>query len=349
MSQQVNTTVIGGFVITAIALIITAFALFGGGAFWKHTELYVLHFEESIKGLTTGSPVMFRGVQIGTVKSITLQTGNEQSTVNIPTIIEINGDKFQYRDKPLKNFKYYFAEMIENGLRAQLAMQSIVTGQLMVQLDFHPDREIRVSGIESKHVEIPTIRSSLGELGIALEELPLQEIIANIKEISNQITKILAAGEIDKFLTSMSSAADDTSTLIKDTRKLVINIDDKLNTLSLELDESLENATTLLTGAMESITMTADNANEMLSTVEQEIVPLAGKLNLTLDSATEALEHAGTTMQVAGDFIEQSDTRIKLNRTLDEISAAARSIRELSDYLERHPEALLMGKDGGKN
>ncbi len=349
MTKKVSTTVIGGFVITAITLLIAAVVLFGVGAFWKQTELYVLHFEESIRGLTVGSSVMFRGVQIGTVKSIMLQTDNELATVAIPVVIEINEEKFRYQDRVRPDFKQYFALLIENGLRAQLHIQSIVTGQLLIQLDFHPDTEIRLSNIDSRYVEIPTIRSPLSELGIALQEVPAKEIITNILEISKQIEEILAGEEINKFLRDMSSAAENTNILVKDTGKLVIKIDDKIDVFSRELDQSLENVETILAEAMKSVTMAADSASEMLTSIDREVVPLAAKLSLTLDAATKALEHADTTMRAAEKFIERSDTRIKINHTLDEISAAARSMKALTDYLERHPEALLMGKSGGEN
>ncbi len=342
MAQKVSTTVIGGFIITATALLIAAIVLFGGGSFWKQTELYVIHFDESIKGLTTGSAVMFRGVQIGTVKSIKLQTDHGLSTVSIPIIIEIDKEKFYYGETPRKNFEQYFVGLIESGLRAQLAMQSIVTGQLMIQLDSLPDTEVRVSNIDGKYVEIPTIRSPLAELGLAIEELPIKEIAHSILDLSRQIKEILAEGEIKKLLADISSAADNTNTLVQNTNRLVIKTSDKADTVSHEL----EGVVTRLNEAIESVTTAANNANNTLASIDREIEPIAAKLDLTLDEATKSLQHASATMQAAGNFIERSDTRIKLNHTLDEISAAARSMKELTDYLERHPEALIMGKSG---
>jgi paraquat-inducible protein B len=349
MIQKVSTTTIGGFIIAATILLVTAVVLLGGGTFWKQTELYVLQFDESVKGLTVGSAVMFRGVQIGTVKSIKLQTDHEQSTVNIPIIIEINHDRFYYGDKPREDFKQYFAGLIASGLRAQLALQSIVTAQLMIQLDSHPDTELRLSNIDSKLVEIPTIRSPLSEFGLALEGLPIKEITNNILELSHQINQILKEGEIHNILANISSAADNTSTLIKNTNKLVINADDKIDIFSQELGKGFEDTTKFLNEAMKSITTATDNINKVLTSINSEIIPIAAKLDLTLDSATTALEQTGATMQVAEILIERSDTRIKLNHALDEISAAARSMKELTDYLEQHPEALLMGRNGDEN
>ena len=70
MSKEVNKIVIGGFVIGGIGLAVMAVLLFGSGKFFQKTSMHVLFFEGSVKGLNIGSPVKFRGVDIGMVKNI---------------------------------------------------------------------------------------------------------------------------------------------------------------------------------------------------------------------------------------------------------------------------------------
>ena len=87
MAEQANRMVIGGFVVIAVFLLAASIVIFGSGKFFKKTDEYVLHFEGSIKGLNVGAPVLFQGVQIGSVTSIALRADREKMTLDIPVII----------------------------------------------------------------------------------------------------------------------------------------------------------------------------------------------------------------------------------------------------------------------
>jgi paraquat-inducible protein B len=129
-----------------------------------------MYFDESVKGLSVGAPVLFQGVQIGSVTSIVLQVDPVKMQTHIPVIIEYEPEKFQvatagqkiHRD-PLKNI----SKLIDMGLRAQLVMQSFITGQLMIQLDFHPDTPVVLKDINKDYIEIPTIPSTGEQAGQA--------------------------------------------------------------------------------------------------------------------------------------------------------------------------------------
>ncbi|MEA3548624.1 MAG: MlaD family protein, partial [Thermodesulfobacteriota bacterium] len=315
------TTVIGGFVISAIALLITAVVLFGSGSLWKHTQPYVLYFEGSVKGLGVGSPVMFRGVQIGTVKSIVLQSDPQRLGIHIPVTVEINENKFQHKKGKHPDIQDHFDRLIKRGLRAQLDLQSIVTGQLFIQLDFLPDTPVKLSGLENEYPEIPTVKSSLFELTTTLKDMPIKQISDNLLEISDRVNELLYNPKVDQILDRIDSAAAGADCLIA-------------------------NANTLMHNTEESITEAADSATRVLTKIDQEVQPVSDGLIKALDSAKKALNQADTTLGTVDRFVDHSDTRVKLNRLLDEVTSAVRSLGELTDYLERHPEALLRGKNG---
>ena len=321
MSKKVSTTVIGGFVISAIALLITAVVLFGSGSFWKQTQPYVLYFEGSVKGLGVGSPVMFRGVQIGTVKSIVLQKDPEGLGVHIPVTVEINENKFQHKKGEKSDIQDHFDLLIKRGLRAQLDLQSIVTGQLFIQLNFLPDTPVKLSGIENEYPEIPTVKSSLFELTSTLKNMPIKQISDNLLKISNRVKELLCNPKVDQILDSIDSAAAGADCLIADLKTLVPKVE-------------------------ESITKAADSATRVLTNIDQEVQPVSDGLIKALDSAKKTLDQADTTFGTVDRFVDHSDTRVKLNRLLNEMTSTARSLGELADYLERHPEALLKGKNG---
>ena len=89
MSKQANTKLIGGFVIGAVVLIMAGILLFGSGKLFSHQKKFVLFFEDSVKGLNIGSPVDFRGVNIGTVTDIKIVLNKKDLSLRIPVFIEI--------------------------------------------------------------------------------------------------------------------------------------------------------------------------------------------------------------------------------------------------------------------
>ncbi len=93
MAKQANRMMIGGFVVLAVIIMAASLVVFGSGKFFKKTNKYLLYFDESIKGLSVGAPVLFQGVQVGSVTSITLQADLEKMKTQIPVFIEIEPDR----------------------------------------------------------------------------------------------------------------------------------------------------------------------------------------------------------------------------------------------------------------
>ena len=95
MAKQANRMMIGGFVVIAVIIMAASLVVFGSGKFFQKTEKYVMYFDGSVKGLNVGAPVLFQGVQIGSVTSIILQADLGTMKIQIPVIIEIEPDRFQ--------------------------------------------------------------------------------------------------------------------------------------------------------------------------------------------------------------------------------------------------------------
>ena len=167
MAKQTSKTVIGGFMVSAIALLVAGVIVLGGGELFKKTIPFVLYFEESIKGLDAGSPVVWNGVKVGTVSNVVVDYDPENLTFKIPVFIELDPSLARFKGSLAKTRQERQQNMrlaIDKGLRAQVTLQSMVTGQLMIDLDFHPGVPVRLSGLKSDFVEIPTIPSSMGAL-----------------------------------------------------------------------------------------------------------------------------------------------------------------------------------------
>jgi phospholipid/cholesterol/gamma-HCH transport system substrate-binding protein len=340
MGKQASKTLIGAFVLGAIALIVAGVVVFGSGKLFASTKRFVMFFEGSVKGLDVGAPVIFEGVKIGEVVRIRLDFNPKDLTVVIPVYIEI--------DPRLLNVPKEFRSILEEagkskedflmhaliekkGLRAQLQLQSFVTGQLMVNLDFYPDKPIRLVGLEKKYPEIPTIQTDLQELTKKLEELPLKEITANLNSALAGINKLVNSPDLQASLVSLNQ-------LLKDADKLVKNIDTQAEPLASSIRGTSDAAHSAFVQAETTLALKEGVPGE----IGEGFVKTLTAARLTLDETQKAV---GNLDVIA---VQNANLGYEIARTLEQIAELSRSFRVLADYLERHPEALIKGKSPSK-
>jgi len=160
MSKPASKTMIGIFVVVAIALLVAAILILGSGKFFKDNPKFVMYFQGSVKGLSVGSPMVFRGVKVGTVTEIKMLLNPKDLSLVIPVYVEFERESLgavpgsessEMYKKATGTRGFLVKELIGQGLRAQLEMQSIVTGQLMVALDLHPDKPAKLVGYDPKY------------------------------------------------------------------------------------------------------------------------------------------------------------------------------------------------------
>jgi len=348
---------IGFFVVGAIALVVVAIGVLGSGKLFKETTPYVMVFEGSVKGLNVGSPVVFRGVKLGMVSSIRMRAdyGTKSFAVLVftdfdPSQIEIvNMDESTAKGLTKQDRYANMRELIAGGLRAQLEMQSIVTGQLQIALDFYPDKPAVYAGIDKTIQEIPTIPTPLQQLTKKLESLPIEEIFNNANSAMAGIAKLVQSPELKESVVNLNTA-------LKDVQSLVRNVDSQVKPLSAGLSDTIRDTQKLVKNADSQVASLGTNLNEaigdgrkLIRNVDGSVESIKVKLDGTLTAATSALEEARKLIQdLEGSAREDSALMYRLTETLQEVGKAARSLSALTDYLERHPEALLGGKgDGG--
>jgi paraquat-inducible protein B len=164
MSKKANTTLIGIFVIGALALALIMLVLFGSGRFFRKTHRYILYFAGDVNGLNIGAPVKFKGVTIGEVTKILIRFDQNNDDVHIPVIIEIDEQTIRNAGLQIdyKN-RNFMKNAVKEGLRGQLATQSMVTGLLYIHLDFHEDQPAHWISQSKEVEEIPTIPTSFEE------------------------------------------------------------------------------------------------------------------------------------------------------------------------------------------
>ena len=265
MKKEPNKKAIGLFLVIGFALFL---GLIGKSVLNKiHADtkdLVVMYFNESLQGLSEGSPVIFQGVEVGKVTRIVLVTNKDNLKFNVAVYARFKETEIisegSLWEKLWKKENFNFLDiMIEQGLRARLASQSYLTGQLRIDLVMLQETEVKMFESPKKEniPQIPTVLSAREELARGFNALQLQETINRF----NHVTEVLGK-ELPVLLPALTKSSQ--------------NLDQTLAKVAGSSDETISN----------------------------------------------------------------------LNEALHDVSDAAKSLQNLADYLERHPESLIKGKKG---
>jgi paraquat-inducible protein B len=338
MSKKSNPVAIGSFVIGAIVLVVIGVMVFSSGKLFTTTHTVVAVFPGTVKGLQVGNPVEFRGVRIGSVKAIKILYDRKSKSVVLPVYLEIVSGSMISSDfkqlKPIKSDEEWYAEiegMIKNGLKAQLEMQSLVTGQMVVAIDFHPDTPARQVQVDKRYLEIPTMPSTINRLMGRLQKIPLDKLAEKAIKVLDDLDSVANSPDLKSMLDNASLAA-------RDAHKLLAGISAQVQPLSDSAQATLDEARQAVTTIEKQLDQTLDDISTLSRNVDREIQPLS-------KSAVSALKEARAAFESVDGLIgKNSVTRSDLDSTLQEFAGAARSLRILADYLEQHPDALLKGK-----
>jgi paraquat-inducible protein B len=320
MGKRVSPTLVGAFVLGGVTLAVAAIIVLGSGRLFLRPHLFALYFSSDVNGLKVGAPVKFRGVEIGSVTEILLSVGtprqnqNAQKTANqyrIPVIIDLETEKLVKRGAatnlgdPAK-----VAQAIKRGLRGQLSVESLLTGLLYVDLDYRPDTPaVFYMGADSPYPEIPTVPTTLEQAATTLSK-----VMAQLEKIN-----------FDELIKSLTSTAVAISTLANSPK--------------------LQTAVDSLNLAARSLGQASASVNRLASSLDREIGPMGKDLRLTTEQTRATLKQTQDTLAAVQMTLgPNAPLNYELAQTLEQTSAAARSLRELSDYLRRNPSSVVRGR-----
>ncbi len=315
MAKQANRKMIGGFVLIAVGILAASAAIFGSGDWFKESLEYVLYFQESVKGLNVGSPVLYRGFPVGEVKRVVIQADMQNQRDIVLVYISIYPEHVVVvsEDMKIESWKNRVSDLIDRGLRARLTLQSFVTGKLVIELDDYADTPIVRKNIDKNVEEIPTIPSTHSKLKESLAQIDLDKISDLLISVLSNADRIVKNPDIDASISELKGA-------LVDARKLINNVDQEVKPLSSKAQSAL------------------DDVGHLAQHVDAKVDPLT-------QAMIEALESADAAFKSIDEITNKSSpTRAELDNVLIEIAGAARSVRILAEYLEQHPEALLKGK-----
>ena len=321
MGKKINPATVGAFVLGAVGLILAAIVVFGSGHLFRKTHEFVIYFGGDINGLRVGAPVKFKGVEIGQVSKIRLrleqdvnnQNGQLRADVRIPVIIELDEEKIISHGGSAIDLSdpHTVPNLIREGLRAQLGSDSFVTGLMYVALDIQPNTPIQmVAPPGSPLQEIPAVPNTLEQA---------QAVAVRIFERLDKVDFNAVFTQMTGMLDSIRQLA--TSPALKE----VVNNSEKTR---------------------EQLDRTLAGAQQTLSTVNGQVPPLSDSLQKTSASADAAANQVRLTLGTMQTTIQpNSPLNYQALQTLQDVSAAAHSIKELADYLQRNPSAIVRGRD----
>jgi paraquat-inducible protein B len=342
MSKRANPTMIGVFVLVAVAFVVTGILALGGLQLFRKEMAAVAFFDGDVSGLSVGSPVLFRGAQLGQVSAIKVAL-DPHNKIAVYVKIAEGGAAAPPRIRTQEDVQPY----IDRGLRAQLRLVSFVTGQLSVSLDYLPQTPVVLTGLEPGIPELPTVPTQLEQyqarleriLG-ALEKTDLAQVAQDVSEMVRSVRDVARSPELASAIRSAGDAFRRADVALKTVDSQVAAVGERAGATLDDARQLVKKVDREIEPLAASLRATLDDTRQLVKKVDREIEPLAVSLRNTLDAAHDALETVKRSLD--GDTSLGDD----LSQALRQLTGAARSLNALASYLHQHPEALLSGKQG---
>lgn len=313
---------VGAFVLLALVLVVAGVLTLNKSG-WFHTRHQaVVYFDDSVKGLYIGAPVTFRGVKMGEVTRIGVEVNQQTLVARIPVTLTLGTESLQMDSGSGQTQELDLVELVKRGLRARLILQSVVTGQTAIELDFRPDLPGRLlAGGKGPVPEIPTMQDKLDVLITQVQELPLGEMVAELRQTVRTLSDTLKA----------SQAAIEKSS-------------QQLNATSVQARQTLATADAALKNVEAQTTLTLQSLQQLSDTTRGTVTQMQPALQQTLQETRLAAEGARRAMQdLAAVAAPGSPLRTDVNAAVSDLSQAARSLRSFADQVEREPNSLIFG------
>ncbi len=272
---------------------------------------FVLHFEESVRGLKIGAPVEFLGVRVGRVEDISIEYNPLSQDIEVPVLVFLEPQRISGVTGDL-SVEASMSEAVGKGLRARLQTSSLLTGQLIVELAILPDEAPATYAMMEPYPILPTVPSQFARITSQaesfldkLDALPLKKLVTTATQLLADVDALFASPSEGKF--------------------------DEAAAKRLQ-DAPLQKLAAATTDTMDSIHDIVSGPDA--KRIPSEIVRSLQQLNRTLRSMRNVLE---------GDAVE-SPFYYEMSTALKEVTSAARAVRELTETLEETPNAMIFGK-----
>lgn len=307
--------VVGGFVLGAMLLGVAATLVFGGTRWFSHTEHVMAIFTDSLAGLTAGSPVTFRGVTIGRVASIKVRVNAPAIAPVIEVYLDLEPDKISWTSGPSASARADLQSAVIAGLRAQLSSQSLVTGEMSVDLDFHPHAPVVLVDSSQEPLQIPTIASDLQQFKDQVRDMNLPDIAVQARQV------------------------------LGDLQHLVATLEPQIAPMAQSLQATLTAATASVQSLQQQSALTLRQVASLSAESQRQVTINGNALSELLKSAQQATAHVDAVAVSLDELTSpRSPMLTDLDGTLRDLAASSSSLRLFTHDLERNPLGTLMRK-----
>lgn len=334
MSKKASSTMIGLFTLLGLLLGAVSLVLFGAGKYFEKTHKLQLYFDKSVNGLEVGSDVRFGGVRVGQVSSIRVIVDTSENRKVLPVVVELSDKGLRSVAGSGRTDELDFStpdgvrRAVNQGLRAGMKQQSLVTGKLYIEFDIVPD----VKGFTynepggTEFPVVPTIPTEMDELisGITdglkkINDLDLAALMRETRDVLHG-----AKEQIDEL--ELKEINDNLTAITRDVRAL---------TADGRIKSSMEN----LDEALKEIRELSAKANDNLDPLLADIRDVAEKTRDSLARIESSAEELSKTMD------PRSPMLLEFQTLLHDAETASRTLRELTGDLKRNPGSLLRNKE----
>ena len=314
---------IGLFVVGALALLVTGLIAFGATSYFEHRPRAVTVFHGSVAGLAAGAAVTFRGVPVGKVVDIALQINSGTGAALIPVIMEFEPGRITVTGDGGGGTGVGLSKsMLAAGLGASLVMQSFITGQLAIELDYHPAAEETLSGIDLRLPEIPEARGGLNAMKDTISKLPLQELANDAVATLHSVRELVTAPEAREILKSLAEAAKSAAAV------------------AAVAEAQTPGMTKDARDAAAAAAKAAGRAEALMAEVQPKLLAALGDLDHLLGAAGagQVVADAHALLSPRSPLLQDIQTLVR------NLASASGALRSFADQIDRNPNALVIGR-----
>lgn len=287
--KKANPAAVGAFVLGAVALVLVGVIALGSGTLLHHTQPFVLFFDGSVNGLTVGSPVKLRGVEIGTVHEVNALSDPARNDILNEVVIEVDPTRFK-RVGPSVDVAERAQSLVEHGMRGRLELQSLVTGQLYVGFDFYPNTPVRLLGLDASYPELPTVPSVSEEVAdtarafiARLQQLPLEDIARNLDAALAGVAKTMQSPDLAAAIAELDDTIGGVHRAVNGAGKLAVDLDARVAPVADSAVKALDQARVTLANLDNAVQPGSDERYQLTVALE-EIAEAARSIQLLADT-----------------------------------------------------------------
>ena len=335
MTQKTSAWRIGLFTLVGLALLVTAGVAVLGTRLFTPTERGVMHFSGSIYGLQVGSPVVFRGVRVGSVRSMKVSSASGRFAV--PVEAELDSALLQtITGTPGRSDIDPLLKLVGQGLAAQLATQSLLTGQLYIDLDMRlPPGPAQRDSLG--RVEIPTALTRFQSLQQQLDRVDVNRMSQDLAATLAAARGLVAGPEIKQMLAELAQASASLA-------RVAGALDKRLPALADTATGTMRQAgvaSARVGSAAGRVSSAADRVGSAAERADTLLQPGSPMVTSVQQAADELARTAGALRAATG---EDSASLQSVQRAMGDVSRAARAVRALADQIEAQPQSLIRGR-----